>query len=193
MKASEDIVSQWFAIQVRARSEKLVAAVARNKGFDEFLPMYKERRRWSDRFKVLDLPLFPGYVFCRLEVERRLPLLTIPGVIGFVGAGKTPLPISDEEIASIQATVASGLAAQPFPFLSSGQLVRLEEGPLTGLEGFYLEDRKQDRIVVSVTLLQRSVAIEIDRAWVSPVKPILPAVSLNLVASASRPALSPTP
>jgi len=171
MSSSRSVPSpQWFALHVKARSEKVVAHVARNKGFDEFVPQYKVRRRWSDRLKVLELPLFPGYVFCKLEVERRLPLLTIPGVIGFVGAGKNPLPIDDAEIAAIQAAVSSGLIAEPFPYLTSGQLVRLQEGPLAGLEGFYLADRKQDRIVVSVSLLQRSMTIEIDRAWVVPVR-----------------------
>jgi transcription antitermination factor NusG len=189
MKAADsNIFQQWFAIQVKARSEKVIAAIAKNKGYEEFVPTYKERRRWSDRFKVLELPLFAGYVFCRLDIERRLPILTIPGVVGFVSAGKTPLPISDEEVASIQATVASGLVAQPFPFLERGQLVRLEAGPLAGLEGFYLEDRKQDRIVVSISILQRSVAIEIDRAWVTPVKSS-PSLALNLVAPACQPVL----
>lgn len=169
-----DVVQQWFAIQVKPRCEKLVATVARNKGFCEFLPVYKVRRRWSDRFKVLELPLFPGYVFCRVNTDYRLPLLTIPGVIGFVGLGKTPLPIAAEEIDSIQAAVASGLTAEPLPYFATGERVRLLEGPLAGLEGVYLQGRKQDRIVVSVTLLQRSMAIEIDRAWVAPVRAPVP-------------------
>jgi transcription antitermination factor NusG len=105
-----------------------------------------------------------------LAGESRLPLLTTPGVLGLVGVGKTPLPIDDTEIAAIQATIESGLFAEPCPFMSFGQRVRLEEGPLAGLEGYYIDNRKQHRIVVSVSLLQRSVGIEIERDWVRPLK-----------------------
>jgi transcription antitermination factor NusG len=158
----------WFALRVKSRSEKIVATIARNKGFEEFLPLYQSRRRWSDRFKSVDLPLFPGYVFCRLNPEVRLPLLTIPGVMSFVGIGKIPVPINETEIAAIQAAVGAGLSAEPYPFLEVGQRVRLAEGPLTGLEGLLVEVRKQQRLVVSVSMLKRSVAVEIDRHWVRP-------------------------
>jgi transcriptional antiterminator RfaH len=161
---------QWFAVQVKPRSEKMVASIAGNRGYDAFLPLQKVRRRWSDRIKLLELPLFPGYLFCRLNAAYRLPLLTVPGVLGLVGVGKTPLPIQDSEIANIQAVVTSGLWTEPCAFLESGQLVRLEEGPLAGLEGLYVESRSEHRIVVSVSLLRRSVAIEIERDWVRPLR-----------------------
>ena len=158
----------WFALRVKSRSEKMVSTIARNKGFEEFLPLYQSRRRWSDRFKSVDVPLFPGYVFCRLNPEFRLPLLTIPGVLSFVGIGKVPVPIDDAEIAAIQTAVGSGLLAEPYPFLEVGQRVRIAEGPLTGIEGLLVEVRKQQRLAVSVSLLKRSVAVEIDRHWVRP-------------------------
>jgi transcription antitermination factor NusG len=158
----------WFALRVKSRSEKLVATIARHKGFEEFLPLYQTRRRWSDRFKVVELPLFPGYVFCRMNPELRLPLLTIPGVLSFVGIGKVPVPIADAEISAIQRAIGAGLLAEPYPFLEVGQQVRLAEGPLAGLEGLLVEVRKQHRILVSVSLLKRSVAVEIDRGWVRP-------------------------
>ncbi len=158
----------WFALRVKSRSEKIVSTIARNKGFEEFLPLYQSRRRWSDRFKSVDVPLFPGYVFCRLNPEFRLPLLTIPGVLSFVGIGKVPVPIDDAEIAAIQTAVGSGLLAEPYPFLEVGQRVRIAEGPLTGIEGLLVEVRKQQRLAVSVSLLKRSVAVEIDRHWVRP-------------------------
>ncbi len=160
--------SRWFALRVKSRTEKLVATMAHNKGFEQFLPLYQARHRWSDRFKSVELPLIPGYVFCRLDPVRRLPLLTIPGVLHFVGIGKTPVPIEDAEVEAIQTATRSGLAAEPWPFLEIGQRVRLQEGPLAGLEGFLTEVRKQQRIVVSVTLLRRSVAVEIERDWVRP-------------------------
>jgi len=170
-KPFESIAEQWLALRVKSRSEKVVSTIARNKGFEEFLPVYECRQRWSDRLKSVEFPLFPGYVFCRLDPRHRLPLLTIPGVLQFVGIGKTPVPIDDEEIIAIQSAVKSGLSSEPWPFLEAGQRVRLEDGPLAGLEGFLVEVRKQYRVVVSVTLLKRSVAVEIDREWVAPLDP----------------------
>ncbi|MGB7762983.1 MAG: UpxY family transcription antiterminator [Bryobacteraceae bacterium] len=164
----ESISEQWFALRVKSRCERVVSTIARNKGFEEFLPLYECRRRWSDRTQSVELPLFPGYVFCRLNPQRRLPLLTIPGVLHFVGIGRTPVAIDEEEIVAIQSAVKSGLSAEPWPFLEAGQRVRLEDGPLAGLEGFLVEVRKRYRVVVSVSLLKRSVAVEIDREWVSP-------------------------
>jgi transcription antitermination factor NusG len=158
----------WFALRVKSRYEKIVATIARNKGFEEFVPLYQSRRRWSDRFKSVELPLFPGYVFCRLNPEFRLPLLTIPGVMSFVGIGKTPVPIEEAEIAAIQTAIGAGLSAEPYPFLEVGQRVRLAEGPLAGLEGLLVEVRKQQRLAVSVSMLKRSIAVEIDRHWVRP-------------------------
>jgi transcription antitermination factor NusG len=164
----DHIPGKWFAVRVRPQAEQVVATVARAKGFEEFLPLYKARRRWSDRFKWVDLPLFPGYVFCRLDGESRLPILTIPGVLHFVGIGKAPVPIDDAEIAAIQTALKSGLWAEPWPFLDVGQRVRIEEGPLSGVEGILVEVRKKHRVVVSVSLLKRAVAVEVERHWARP-------------------------
>ena len=164
-----EIRERWFALRVQSRCEKVVAMVARNKGFEEFLPLHKSRRRWSDRLKSMELPLFPGYIFCRLDPQRRLPLLTIPGVLHFVGIGKTPSPIEDMEIAAIQTAVGSGVLTEPWPFLDVGQKVRLEDGPLPGLEGILVETPKRQKVVVSLTLLRRSVAVAIERHWAAPV------------------------
>ena len=161
-------VDRWFALRVKSRAERVVANMARNRGFEEFLPVHQSWRQWSDRKKLVEIPLFPGYVFCRLAPERRLPLLTIPGVLHFVGIGKLPAPIEETEIDAIRAAVDSGLCAEPWPFLEAGQRVRLEGGPLAGLEGILIEARKQQRLVVSVTLLKRSVAVGIERHWVRP-------------------------
>jgi transcription antitermination factor NusG len=160
--------NRWFALRVKPRAEKCVSAMARHKGFEEFLPLYQCRRRWSDRFKVVELPLFPGYVFCRLNPQYRLHLLTIPGALHLVGLGRVPVPIDDAEINAIQVLARSGVQAEPWPFLDAGQRVRLEDGPLAGLEGIFVEVRKQQRIVVSVALLMRSVAVEISRDCVTP-------------------------
>jgi len=155
---------------VKSRCEKVVANIAQNKGFEWFLPLYKSHHRWTDRLKVVELPLFPGYVFCRLNPQYRLPLLTIPGVLHFTGNGKVPVPIEDAEIAAIRAAVHSGLATEPCAFLEVGQRVRLEGGPLTGMEGILVETCNQQRLVVSVTLLKRSVAVAIERHWAKPIQ-----------------------
>jgi len=155
----------WFALRVRPRYEKIVAATVHNKGFEEFLPLYQSRRRWSDRLKSLELPLFPGYVLCRLNPLYRLPLLTIPGVQHFVGIGKVPIPIEDSEIASIRVAVRSGLPVDPCPFREIGQRVRIDCGPLAGLQGVLIRTSKRERVVVSVTLLKRSVAVAIEPHW----------------------------
>lgn len=160
---------RWFALRVKSNCERVVAAVARYKGFEEFLPLYRRYHRWSDRSKVVELPLFPGYIFCRINPEFRLPMLTIPGALHFIGFGKVPAPIEDAEVAAIQKAVTSELGAAPWEYLEVGQLVRLEQGPLAGLEGILVETRKECRVVVSVTLLRRSVAVEIERHWVTPI------------------------
>jgi transcription antitermination factor NusG len=111
--------------------------------------------------------LFPGYVFCRLDCNNRLPVLTAAGVVGIVGFGKIPAPIEEREIAAIQAVIHSGLAAQPWPFIHQGDRVRVEYGPLRGVEGIVTSVEDRQRLVVSVSLLQRSIAVEMDTAWVA--------------------------
>ena len=159
---------RWFALRVKSRAEKMVATIARNKGFEEFLPAYQRPNKWSDRTKIVEMPLFPGYVFCKLRPEHRLPLLTIPGVLHFVGIGKIPVPIEESEITAIRRAMESGLNTQPWPFLEAGQQVRLDGGPLSGLEGVLIEAKNDQRLIISVTLLKRSVAVAIERHWVTP-------------------------
>ena len=158
----------WFALHVRPRSEKAIATAVQQKGFEEFLPLYECRRAWSDRTKWVKLPLFPGYLFCRLNPHDRLSLLTIPGVLHIVTAGNIPVVIDESEIMAIRMVTASGLQVEPFPFLKIGERIRLEHGPLAGLEGHLVEVRNQSRLVVSVSVLKRSVAVEVAREWVAP-------------------------
>jgi transcription antitermination factor NusG len=176
----------WFALQVKPRHEKAVAEALRLKGLQEFCPQYLAVRRWSDRVKRLTLPLFPRYVFCRFDRRDALLALTTPGVTSILGVGKRPVPIADAEMQTLQAIVQSNTPAQPWPFLRIGQSVHLESGPLAGLRGILLEFKSQCRVVVSVTLLQRSVAVEIDRSWlvldaVSHPQYVLPPVAGSIV------------
>src|ERR1700752_1390554 len=109
----------WFALQVRARFERGVADHLGGKGFELFLPLYKCRKRWSDRIKEVDAPLFPGYLFCRFNPQDRLPILKTPGVIQIVGTNRTPVSVDEQEIEAIQKMVASGMPNQPWPFLAA--------------------------------------------------------------------------
>jgi transcription antitermination factor NusG len=162
------IIGAWYAIRVRSRFEQAVSGALSGKGYEAYLPLYKVRREWSDRLKAVDSPLFPGYLFCRLDVQVRLPILTTPGVISIVGTGKTPVPISEREIDAIQTMVRSGLLLQPWPNLAAGSRIVIEKGPLQGLEGVALNIKNKYHLFVSVPLLQRSVSVEIDREWIRP-------------------------
>ena len=163
------IALPWYALQVRSRYERLIAAALLSKGYEGFLPLYRKKSRWSDRIKELELPLFPGYIFCRFDINKRLPILTTPGVMRVVGIGKTPHAVDEEEISAVLAVVASGLGAEPHPYLRTGQRVRIEHGSLSGVEGILAGSRGPARLVVSVTLLQRSVSVEVDESWIVPV------------------------
>jgi transcription antitermination factor NusG len=161
--------SLWYAVRVRSNFERNVSIVLNHKGVEQFLPTYRSRRVWTDRIKTLDLPLFPGYIFCRIPLANRNRVVTIDGVVGFVGAGQQPIPISDTEVDAIRTLVHSDLPAQPWPFLKIGQTVRISHGSLSGIEGILVRVKTSYRLVVSVALLERSVAVEIDAAYVSPV------------------------
>lgn len=162
------LLQPWFAVRVRSNYERTAALHLRERGYEEFSPSYKLERRWSDRKKTMEKFLFPGYVFSRLDPQNRLPVLTVPGVVGLVGFGKTPSPIPDHEIENIRAMVHSGLLVKPWPFLTVGQRVLIERGPLASVEGILQDFKGKLRLVVSVVLLQRSVSAEIDRDWIRP-------------------------
>jgi len=162
---------RWFALQVRTRWEGSTAVLLAGKGYQTLLPTYQTKRRWNGRVKQLNAPLFPGYVFCQFDALNRLPILVTPGVISVVGRGRIPLPVDDSEIAAIQTVVLSGFHAEPWPYLEIGQRIRIESEALNGLEGILINFKGNHRIVVSVSLLRRSVALEIDRASVKPVVP----------------------
>jgi transcription antitermination factor NusG len=165
----------WYAIQVRSKFERVASAALSGKGYEEFLPLCRSRRRWSDRQKEIELPVFPGYLFCRFNAQERiLPILTTPGVVSIVGAGRIPIPVPDEQIDAIRTVIRSGLYAHPWPDLAVGAKVLIEKGPLAGIEGVTLDVDKKYRLLVSVPLLQRSVAVEIERDWVRPISTSFP-------------------
>lgn len=161
--------TSWFALQIRPKAERAASELLQQKGFDVLLPVYKYKRRWSDRIKTLEAPLFPGYSFCRFPTSLAMPVLTTPNVIRIVGIGNKGEPIPDQEIHWIEKISESGVPAYPWQFMPAGQKVRIEAGPLEGVEGYFVRQSKRDCLVVSVTLLQRSMAIEIDNSSVRPI------------------------
>jgi transcriptional antiterminator NusG len=159
----------WYALQVRPRFEKHVQMHLEDKGYEVFYPTFTTTRQWSDRVKSLAFPLFPGYVFCRFNVHARLPILITPGVNQVVGAGKTPTVVDEAELSAIRRVMQSGVAAQPWPYLRVGETVQIENGPLEGMTGIVTRIKNSCRLVVSVSLLMRSVSVELDSHWIKPV------------------------
>src|SRR5579883_2254014 len=158
----------WYALVVKPRHEKVAVSGLRVKGFETFLPTYTARHRWADRYKNVELALFPGYVFCRFSPAIRSSVLSAPGLLEIVRIGKEPAPIPESEIETLQRIVSSGLTMEPWARLEVGQRVELDGGPLEGVQGRIIEIKKSLRLVVSVELLCRSVLVEIDRDWVRP-------------------------
>jgi len=158
----------WYGLCVRPRYEKLATMMLTNKGYETLLPLYKCRRRRPDRYKEIQLPMFPGYVFCQFDPNSRLPILTTPGVLHVVGSGRAPIPIDRGEMDAVRQLAESPLRAEPHPYLEVGQKVYIQEGPLAGTVGILLARKNSHRVIISVTLLRRSVSVEIDRDWARP-------------------------
>jgi transcription antitermination factor NusG len=159
----------WYALYVRSRHERVVELALQGKGYPAFSPAYSVSRKRANRNERVQAPLFPGYVFCQFDVHRRLPILTTSGVVFVVSVGNAPEPVHASEIASLRAVVAAGGSVQPWPFLKAGQHIRVEAGPLSGAEGKLLQVKGETRLIVSITLLQRSVAVELHPDVVAPV------------------------
>jgi transcription antitermination factor NusG len=156
----------WYALHTSHQHEKAVASVLSNKGFHTFLPLYDVAHRWKDRTKQLSLPLFPCYVFLRGGLDRRLQVLSTPGVHGFVGWSGRAAVIPEREIQAVTRMLESSLRLEPHPFLKCGDWVRIRSGPLAGLEGILVRKKDSFRLVLSVEMLQKSVAVEVDIAMV---------------------------
>ena len=152
----------WYAVRVRSNYEKHVRLSLRGKGFETFLPLYSKLSKWSDRVREIDAPLFPGYVFGRFDAVRRLPVLLTPGVVNIVGNATGPLSVDEEELNGVRRLVESGGPIAPWAYLAAGDIVEVERGALTGLRGILLRVKDACRLIVSLTLLQRSVAVEMD-------------------------------
>lgn len=172
MLKSEEI--RWFAIRVRPRHENTVARLIYSKGLDVFSPVWRSRNRWADRIKTVSLPLFPGYLFARFAPIRLAQVVSTAGVTGVVSFGRQLAPVDDEEIANLRRLTDTSLSYQPRPYLGLGERVRLCYGPLSGVEGILEQVKGRLRVVISVELLRRSVAVEVDRDWAIPLRTQFP-------------------
>lgn len=161
-------VPLWFAAHVRSRHEKKVALQLNNSELECFLPLYQARHRWQDRSMIVHLPLFPGYVFIRIRPEERMRVVTISGVVSLVGVNGRPTPIALREIENLRKCVSKDGSVQPHPYLSAGRRVRIKNGPFAETEGILSRRKGRCRLVVSIHLIERSVAVEVDAGDVLP-------------------------
>ena len=163
------MATHWYALHVRSRAEFAVAQYLEGAKYSVFLPTYSDLHRWSDRVKTIRTPFFPGYVFCRMDINARLSVLQAPGVVNVVSCGRSFVPVPDDEIAAVRAVASSPLFARHCPYLNVGDQVIIKRGPLAGVEGMLIQVKNDYRLVVSIHLLQRSLAVEVDLADVHPV------------------------
>jgi transcription antitermination factor NusG len=171
----------WYAILSRSRHEKVAATALNNTGIVSFLPIVKEVHRWSDRRKLVDVPLFPGYVFVQIpnSAEAQLQVLKTIGVVQFVGNRQGPAPIPDKEIAAVHAVLEERVDCSPYPFLQVGQRVRIRGGSLDGIEGILMGRDSVSKLVISIELIQRSLAVSVYNFDVEPVGNYSGAVHFN--------------
>jgi transcription antitermination factor NusG len=158
----------WYAAYTSANHEKRVAEQLEVRSVEHFLPLYESVRWWKDRRKKLQLPLFPGYVFVRLDVRERLRVLQVPGVARLVEFGGMPTALPDEDVEALRRGLARGLKAEPHPFLAVGRRVRVKNGAMAGLQGILRRRKSQARLVVSLELIQRAIILEVDEADLEP-------------------------
>jgi len=156
--------SRWFAAYTCSRHEKLVSRQLCERQINCFLPTYQSMRRWKDRRKEVEFPLFPGYVFVRIREAERLRVLQVSGVVQLVMSQGRPAPLDDSEIESLRNGIANGVLPEPHPYLKIGRRVRVKYGPLAGIEGFLVRRKDKFRVVISIDLIMRSIAAEVQVA-----------------------------
>src|SRR5580704_12336317 len=171
MVTVENVVcdTSWYALYTRHQHEKMVHQILSNKGFNTFLPLYATTHNWKDRTKALTLPLFPCYVFLKGGIERRLQILTTPGIYGLVSSAGQPAAIPDVEIEAIRRAIQSGARVEAHPYLKCGNWVRVKCGPLAGIEGILVRKKNISRLVLSVKILGTAAAIEVSAFQVEEV------------------------
>jgi len=160
---------RWFAVYTSSRHEKSAANHFADRKIETFLPLYRKTYRWPKRSAVtLELPLFPNYLFVHISLERRIAVLSVPGVLAIVGRGPAPAALPDEEIESLRDGLALK-AFEPYPYLVAGERVRIRSGVMEGMEGILVRRKNDLRVILTLQLIQRSVAVEVDCEEVEPV------------------------
>lgn len=163
---------QWYVLSAKYQHERALAVVLGSKGFEALAPTYSTRSLWSDRTKDVERALFPGYVFCRLGLSGRISVLDTPGISRIVGFGGRPTPVPDSEMDAIRAAVASKMPLRQWPHLKPGDRVRIERGPLKGIEGTLIRELDCLQLVIGVELLQRSIAVQLEAESIVPAGPL---------------------
>ena len=166
----ETLSHHWYAVCTRHQHEKVAARILVDKAFEVFLPLYQARRKWRDRIKEISVPLFPGYLFVQEGFDRWLQILSTAGVASIVSCGGRPAAISSSEIEAIRQIVEGSLRVEPHPFLRSGDWVRVKYGPIAGVEGILLRKKNTALLVLSVEMLGRSAAVEVDATHVERIR-----------------------
>ena len=161
---------RWYAVYTSANQEKRVAEQLGVRSVEHYLPVYASVRRWKDRRVTLQLPLFPGYVFVRIALRDRLRVQEVPGVARLVGFGGTAAALPDKEIEALRTSLEGGARVEPHRYLRVGRRVRVNSGPMTGMQGILLQRKGKLRVVISIELIQRSVAVEMDEADLQPLR-----------------------
>jgi transcription antitermination factor NusG len=160
---------RWLAVQVRSGWELKTAIGLRERGYEELVPTYEQKRKRSDRTVTLRVPLFTGYVFLRFQADNPEPIISVPGVMRFVGVANSPLPIEDSEIDALRITSKAASRCGPWPFLEVGEEVEIQRGPLYGLKGKIVRFENRRRLIINVNLLMKSAFVEIEEHEVTPV------------------------
>ena len=161
---------KWYAVRLRSNFEQVAARALEARGYEVFLPTYSSRKTVAGRDVLREVPVFPGYLFSRFDLQRRQGVVTTPGLVHVVGIGRQPIPVPDPEIESLMRLTLSADGVRPCPFLQTGDVVRITSGALTGVEGLLLQSSGGPRLVLSISLLQRSVSAEVDAECVEFVR-----------------------
>jgi len=158
----EQQAARWYAIYTSSRHEKVVANQLEERGIESFLPLYRSWHRWKDRRKLVELALFPSYVFVRMEAQKRLRVLQVPGVVNLVSFNGEPAALTEQEINALRSGLEHRVYAEPHPYLKVGRKVRVARGPMAGAEGILSRKKDKHRVVISIDVLMRSIAVEVD-------------------------------
>lgn len=175
-QASSEAVSgsgvgaRWYAVSTRSRHEKRVRDLLQRTRIETFLPLFETVHRWRNGNHYVQLPLFPGYAFVHIVLRDRLHVLKVPGVVRLVGFNGSPVPLDDEEVENIRRILAAGIKAAPHPYLTVGRRVRITTGPLAGCEGILRRRKSGLRAVLSIDLIQRSIMVDVEAAWLEPIR-----------------------